>query len=95
VCSGAGPPPPLSALQRRNSIKVLAHGPKEMLFSRISRSLSGGTTAYVGSGRYASDRTTTTHGREEPVLFVGYRKHVTGLDTCPVERRQQQLTDTD
>lgn len=73
TCSGARPPPPLSALQRRNSIKVLAHGPKEMPFSRISRSLSGGTTAYVGPG---ATRATVLrqHGGEEPVLFVGYRK---------------------
>jgi len=63
-------PSPLLALQCRNSIKVLAHGPKEIPFSRISRSLSGGTTAYVGPG---ATRATVLrqHKREEPVLFVG------------------------
>lgn len=64
-----------------------------MPFSRISRSLSGGTTAYVGPG--ATRAAVLQHTGEEPVLFVGYRKHVPGLDICPVERRQQQFTDTD
>jgi len=74
---------PLSALQRQNSIKVLAHGPKEIPFSRISRSLSGGTTAYVGPG---ATRATVLrqHGGEEPVLFVGYWKaRPRPIDTLP------------
>lgn len=55
-------PAVVGAATRRNSIKVLAHGPKEMPFSRISRSLSGGTTAYVGPGQGATRA--SVHGRE-------------------------------
>lgn len=53
-------PAVVGAATLRNSIKVLAHGPKEMPFSRISRSLSGGTTAYVGPGATRA----IVHGRE-------------------------------
>lgn len=51
----------------QNSIKVLAHGPKEILFSQISRSLSGGTTAFTGPG--TSHRTI----RSSAIAFLGYK----------------------
>lgn len=63
TCSEARPPPPLSALQLpeiRLKFSRMGRRPKEMPFSRISRSLSGGTTAYVGPGATRA----TVHGRE-------------------------------